>query len=192
VIEGLPSTFPPLRTIDQQLPLLGTVTLVMAEGRRLMRLSRELPPDHFGALLNDYQRLLRSLFEEMGGREMEVHADTAVAAFASARQAALVAVAAQHAVATHDWPHGLRPEISVGLHSGEAGIGWIGPAVLLCEEICDVAEAGQIFMSQATAGLLEHENIGELRAEDLGIRRTRRTDAAVHVHQLIVSAARPA
>jgi class 3 adenylate cyclase len=101
VIEGLPSTFPPLRTIDQQLPLLG-------------------------------------------------------------------AVAAQHAVATHDWPHGLRPEISVGLHSGEAGIGWIGPAVLLCEEICDVAEAGQIFMSQATAGLLEHENIGELRAEDLG------------------------
>lgn len=191
VIEGLPTTFPPLRTIDQQMPLLGTVTLVMAEGRRLMRLARELSPDHFGALLNEYQRLLQTVFEEMGGREVDVHADTAVSAFPSAKQAALVAVAAQRAVSTHEWPHGLRPDISVGLHSGEAGIGWVGPAVLLCEEICDAAEAGEIFMSQATAGLLEDENLGELRTRDLGVRQTRRTNASVHVHQLIVPAAKP-
>jgi class 3 adenylate cyclase len=191
VIEGLPSTFPPLRTIDQQMPLLGTVTLVMVEGRRLMRLSRELSPDHFGALLNEYQRLLRSLLEEIGGREVDVSADTATAAFPTAKQAALAAVAAQRAVSAHDCPHGLRPDVSVGLHSGEAGIGWVGPAVLLCEEICDAAEAGEIFMSQATAGLLEDENLGELHTRDLGIRRTRRTKASVHVHQLILPAAKP-
>src|SRR6266540_254057 len=65
VIEGLPSDFPPLRTIDQQISLTGTVTIVLAEGRRMMRLSRELSPDHFGALLNEYQRLLTGLFERI-------------------------------------------------------------------------------------------------------------------------------
>lgn len=50
----------------------GTVTLLLAEGRRMMRLFSELTPDLFDALLGEYQRLLRRLFEEMGGREVEV------------------------------------------------------------------------------------------------------------------------
>jgi hypothetical protein len=39
----------------------GTVTIVAAEGRRVMRLSRELTPEVFGALLEDYQRRLGGL-----------------------------------------------------------------------------------------------------------------------------------
>ncbi len=136
VIEGLPSDFPPLRTIDQQISLTGTVTIVLAEGRRMMRLSRELSPDHFGALLNEYQRLLTGLFERMG----------------------------------------------------EAGIGWVGPAVLRCAELCDAAEGGQIFMSQATASLLEDEDLGELSVGDLGEQETRRTHEAVRVHELVAPA----
>ena len=188
VIEGLPSDFPPLRTIDQQISLTGTVTIVLAEGRRMMRLSRELSPDHFGALLSKYQRLLRGLFERMGGRELEVSFDSAMAAFPTAKQAALAAVAAQRAVAGHEWPHGLRPAMSVALHSGEAGIGWVGPAVLRCEELCDAAEGGQIFMSQATASLLEDEDLGELSVRDLGEQETRRTHEAVRVHELVAPA----
>ncbi len=188
VIEGLPSDFPPLRTIDQQISLTGTVTIVLAEGRRMMRLSRELSPDHFGALLNEYQRLLTGLFERMGGRELEVSFDSAIAAFPTAKQAALAAVAAQRAVAGHEWPHGLRPAMSVALHSGEAGIGWVGPAVLRCAELCDAAEGGQIFMSQATASLLEDEDLGELSVGDLGEQETRRTHEAVRVHELVAPA----
>ena len=45
----------------------GTATFLMTEGRRVMRLSRELTPDLLDALLSEYQRLLRRLFEEMGG-----------------------------------------------------------------------------------------------------------------------------
>ena len=44
VIEGLPSDFPAPPTLDQQIPLTGTVTVVVTEGRRMMRLSRELAP----------------------------------------------------------------------------------------------------------------------------------------------------
>jgi class 3 adenylate cyclase len=32
VVEGLPDEFPPLRTVDQQIPLTGTVTIVVIEG----------------------------------------------------------------------------------------------------------------------------------------------------------------
>jgi class 3 adenylate cyclase len=55
----------------------------------MMRLSRELTPDLFEALLSEYQRLLQGQFEEMGGLEVEVSGDSALAAFPTAREAAL-------------------------------------------------------------------------------------------------------
>jgi class 3 adenylate cyclase len=189
VVEGLPSEFPPPRTIDQQIPLSGTVTIVMTEGRRMMGLVRDLPPEQFGALLSEYRRLLPRLLEEMGGREVDVAGDSVVAAFASAKQAAFAAAAAQWAVAAHEWPHGLRPAISVGLHSGEAGVGWVGPATLRCAELCDAAEGGQIFLSQATAALLEDEQLGDPLLRDLGEHQTRSTQRAVRAYELVVRSA---
>jgi class 3 adenylate cyclase len=153
--------------------------------RRRHLLARELTPDHFGALLSEYQRLPRGLFERMGGREVDVSFDSAMAAFPTAKQAALAAVAARRVVANHRWPHGLRPAMSVALHSGEAGIGWVGPAVLRCEKLCDAAEGGQIFISQATASLLDDEDLGELSVRDLGEQETRHTHEAVRVHVLV-------
>lgn len=152
----------------------------------MMRLSSELPPDLFDALLSEYQRLLRRLFEEMGGRDVEVSGDSALAAFPAAKQAALAAVAAQSAVAAHEWPQGLRPAISVGLHSEQAGIGSIGAAAARCSELCDAAEGGQIFMSRETANLLQDEDLGELSIRDLGEQQTRRTQRVVRAHELVV------
>ncbi len=189
VVEGLPSAFPPPRTIDQQIPLSGTVTIVVTEGRRMMSLSHELMPEVFGALLKEYRQLLRGVLERMGGREVDVIQDTAMAAFPTAKQAALAAVAAQRAVAAHEWPHGLKPAISIGVHSGEAGVGWVGPAVLRCGELCDAAEGGQIFLSQAASGLLEEEDLGELFVRDLGERLTRRSGHPIRAHELVVPAA---
>jgi len=188
-VEGLPAGFPPLRTLDQQTPLAGTVTIVVAEGRRMMRLARELPPETFGALLKEYQRLLCGVFAEQGGREVSAFQDTATAAFPTARQAALAAVAAKRAVAGHEWPPGPTPQISVGIHAGEAGVGWVGPAVVRCETLCDSAEAGQIFLSQAASALLEDEDLGDLAVRDLGEQRARRSGEVVHAYELVVPAA---
>ena len=66
---------------EQAAPLAGTVTLVMAEGRRVIRLGRELSPPIFGALIDEYQRLLRDVMLRMGGRQFEVSQDTAIAVF---------------------------------------------------------------------------------------------------------------
>lgn len=42
------------------------LTIVLAEDPRMMRLSCELSPDVFRALLGEYQRLLREIFGSMG------------------------------------------------------------------------------------------------------------------------------
>jgi class 3 adenylate cyclase len=188
VVDGLPSEFPPLRTATEQVPLTGTVTIVMSEGRHVIRLSRELPPEVFGSLINEYQRVLHDVLERMGGREFEAYADTAVAAFATVKEAALAAIAVQDAVAAHEWPHKRNLMISVGVHSGTAGIGWLGPATMRCEELCDAAEAGQIFLSSATAALLEEEDLRGLQILDVGERVTRRSGSRVRAFELVASA----
>jgi class 3 adenylate cyclase len=151
-----------------------------------MRLSHELTPEQFGALLNEYQRLLRKLFEGMGGRGVELSGDSAVATFPTTKQAALAAAAAQRAVARHEWSHGLRLAISVGLHSGQAPTDWVSPVALRCSELCDAADGGQIFMSPVTASLLQDEDLGDLLLRDLGEQRTRRTQRALRVYELVV------
>lgn len=187
VVEGLRSDFPPLRMVDQQPPLSGTATVLMTDGRNVMSLSRELQPDVFGSFLNHYQRLVRGVLEEMGGQEVEVVADQVVAAFPTAKQAVLAAVAAQRAVADHEWPEGLRPPtVAAGLHSGQAGVGWIGPAARRCAQLCDAAEGGQILLSHAVSGLLEDEDLGELLLRDLGERLTRRRGDPIHTFELVV------
>lgn len=186
VIDGIPSEFPPLRGIDQQPPLTGTVTIVMAEGRRMMRLSRELSRERFWGLLTEYQRLLSRVLAEMGGRAVEVAGDSVAAGFATAKEAALAASAAQRAVAAHEWQHGVSAAISVGVHSGDAGIGSLGPAILRCAELCDAAESGQVFLSQATASLLDDENLGELVIRDVGEPEMRRIRGAVRAFELVL------
>lgn len=188
VIDGLPRDFAPLHAADQQAPLTGTVTVVMAEGRRLIRLLRELPREHFMPFINEYQRLISGAFGEMGGRQIEAAGDSVTAGFATAREAALGAIAVQRAVAAHEWPHGVKVAISVGMHSGEAGVGWIGPALLRCAELCDAAEGGEIFLSQATASLLEDENLGESTIRDVGERQKRRARGTVRAYQLVFPA----
>ncbi len=185
VVNELPGAFPALQTIDQQVQLAGTVTVVMAEGRRVLRLIRELQSEIVGALLGDYRRVLQDVFERHGGHEIEVYEDTAVASFPTAKEAAVAAVAAQHAVQEHRWPHGRDLEISVGVHSGTAGIGWIGPAIGMCAELCDVAEGGEIFLSQVAAGLLEEVGLGELSIKDVGKPTTRRSGQPVRAHELV-------
>jgi class 3 adenylate cyclase len=186
VLAGLPNEFPPVATIGRQTPLAGTVTVVMAEGRRMMRLARKLSPEDFGAMLDAYKRLLGELLAELDGRDVDVTGDTAMAVFPSPKQAALAAVAAQRAVADHEWPFWPEPAISVGLHSGTAGIGWPGPAAMICSELCDAAEGGQILMSQATASLLEEEDLGDLSLRDAGEQQLRRSARRVHAYELAV------
>jgi class 3 adenylate cyclase len=155
--------------------LTGKATIVMAEGRRMMRLTRELEPEQFKTLLEAYQQLLAGVFDERGGRDVAASGDTVVAAFPLAKDAAFAAVAAHRALAAREWPGWPRPEVSVGLDFAEEG----------CSELCDAAEGGQTFMSPATAGLLEEDDLGDLLLRDVGEQQTRRSGRAVRAYELL-------
>ena len=169
-------------------PRTNTVTIVVAEGRRMMRLAEELAPATFGALLEEYQRLLREVLESRGGRDVDFDSDTAMAVFPTAKEAARAAVAAQHTVAGYEWPHGRELAMSVGLHAGAAEVGWDGPVVTRCEELCDAAEGGQIFVTQAVSSLLEEQDLGELVLRDLGEVPLRRSDQKIRAYELVMPA----
>lgn len=151
----------------------------------MMRLSRELASDVFDALLDDYQRLLREVLAQGGGRDVDVDSDTALATFPTAKQAARAAVAAQRAVAAHPWPHGSTLAISVGIHSGTGEGGFDGPAALRCAELCDAAEGGQIFLTPEVSNLLEGEDLVDLVVRDLGEMPLRRSDHEVRAYELV-------
>jgi class 3 adenylate cyclase len=189
VIQGLPSHFPALRTSVEQEALTGTATIVMVEGRRMLRLHRELTPERFGALLGEYRRLVSGVLEAHGGRNTETVADTIVAGFSTAKEAASAAVQVMQAVTKHNWSPVPKVEVSIGIHSGTAGIGWLGAASLRCNDLCDTAEGGQIFLSPTTASLLEDEELGAVAVRDLGEQITRTSHHSVRVFELVSSAA---
>jgi class 3 adenylate cyclase len=162
----------------------GTVTIFVGEGRRMMRLAGELAPETFDALLEEYQRLLRQVLESTGGRDVDFDSDTAMAVFPTAKQAALAAVAALRAVAANEWPHGRELAMSIGLDSGTAEAGWDGQVVARCEELCDAAEGGQVFVSQAVRSLLEGEDLREFVLQDLGEVSLRRSDRKIRAFEL--------
>ena len=168
-----------------QEPTDATFTIVMAEGRRMMRLSRELAPQRFEALLREYQLVLCNVFERMGGRDVKAGSDTITAVFATATEAAAAAIAAQREVAAHRWPDGVRLAISVGLHSARADADATEGAAHHCSELCDAAEGGEVFVSEAAATMLEAEGLGALSLRDLGEQRTRRTERAVRAFELV-------
>ena len=167
----------------------GTVTIFVGEGRRMMRLAAELAAETFDALLEEYQRLLRQVLERMGGRDVDFESDTAMAVFPTAKEAALAAVTAVRAVAAQEWPHGRELAISVGLDSGAAETGWDRPVVARCEELCDAAEGGQIFVTKAVSSLLDGEDLGEWVLRDLGEAPLRRTDQTTRAYELVIPAA---
>ena len=146
----------------------------------MMRLSRELAPDVFVALLEEYERFLGELLERMGGRDVDVDDDTCVAAFSSVKEAGLAAVAVQRAVAAHEWPHGRPVAMSVGIDSGEADL-----ATTRCEELCDAAEGGQIFVTETVSRLLEQERLADFSVRDLGEVPLRRSDRSVRAYELV-------
>src|SRR6516162_4720803 len=75
--------------------------------------------DQYGEALSDHRALLRAAFVPWHGREMGTEGDSFFVVFSSASEAVACALAAQRALAGHDWPGGDAVRVRMGLHSGE-------------------------------------------------------------------------
>jgi predicted ATPase/class 3 adenylate cyclase len=117
------------------------------------------------AALTRHDALCRSLIEAGGGYVFSASGDGFCAAFGHARQAAAAAVAIQRALATEAWPEGLRLEVRMGVHSGDAqerDANYYGPTVNRAARIMDAAHGGQILVSDAAASSLSGEDLIDL------------------------------
>src|SRR4029450_8562542 len=93
------------------------------------------------------------------GVEVSTHGDAFFVAFRSPAGAVRAAVAAQRALAAHDWSPGPAVRVRMGVHTGEGtrgGDDYVGIDVHRAARIADAAHGGQVIVSDATRGLVQH------------------------------------
>ena len=96
-------------------------------------------------------------------------------------------MAAQRALAGHDWPGGAAVRVRMGLHSGEPTRhedGYIGMDVHRAARIAAAAHGGQVVMSDATRLLAATRLPAGVSVRDLGFHRLKDIGAPEHIFQL--------
>jgi class 3 adenylate cyclase len=148
----------------------GTVTFVFTDIEGSTRLLQELG-DRYGDVVRDHRRLVRDSFGANQGREVDTQGDAFFYSFARARDAVSAAVAAQRALAEHEWPAGSQVRVRMGLHTGEPIVGdegYLGLDVVRAARICSAGHGGQILMSETTRALLGNDVPTGSAVVDLG------------------------
>ena len=176
-------------TIDDTAP--ATVTFLFSDVEGSTALLRKLR-DGYPAVIGRHEQLLRDAWAQAGGRELDADGDSFFVAFRRPRNAVDAAVAAQRALAEHDWPDGVDLRVRIGIHTGEASVvgdQYVGLAVHRAARICDAGHGGQILLSETTRSLLEdeEEELEGVELRDLGPQLLKDFDRAVRIYQLTVS-----
>ncbi len=165
----------------------GTVTFVFTDLEGSTRLLQQFGRDGYSRILADHHRLLRAAFAEHEGAEVDTQGDALFVAFRTARDAVDAAVAAQRALAAHDWPEGAHVRVRMGLHTGEALVDhdrYVGVAVHRAQRVSVSAHGGQVLLSNATREMVEDELPRGVALRDLGEQRLKDLDRPARLYQL--------
>jgi predicted ATPase/class 3 adenylate cyclase len=166
----------------------GTVTFFFTDIEGSTGLLQTLG-DRYAAVLDEYAAIVRRAVSEGGGVEVSTHGDAFFVAFPSPAGAVRAAVAAQRALAAHDWSPGPPMRVRMGLHTGEGLLGgddYVGIDVHRAARIADAAHGGQVLLSDATRGLVQHALPAGASLRDLGVHRLRGIADPERLHQLVI------
>jgi predicted ATPase/class 3 adenylate cyclase len=155
----------------------GTVTLLFTDMEGSTRLLRQLG-EHYADVLADCRHLLRQMFVQYSGHEVDTQGDAFFVAFARATDAVAATAAIQRVLAEHAWPEGISVRVRIGLHTGEPKLtadGYTGMDVHHAARIMSAGHGGQILLSPTTRQLIEQhlppgtylQDLGEHRLKDL-------------------------
>ncbi|HEX2235559.1 MAG TPA: adenylate/guanylate cyclase domain-containing protein, partial [Actinomycetota bacterium] len=164
----------------------GTVTLVFTDIEGSTRLLASLG-SRYEEVLASHRALLREAFRSHGGVEVDTQGDALFYAFARAQDAVAGAVAAQRALASHDFGEGVELRVRLGIHSGEPSLsdeGYVGADVHLGARISAAAWGGQIVVSSATAALVGGDS-DEISLRSLGEHALKDIEGRVELHQVV-------
>ena len=170
----------------------GTVTFLFTDIEGSTGLLQALG-DGYAAVLDEHAAILRRAIADHGGVEVSTHGDAFFAVFTSPTAAVRAAVAAQRALAAHDWSPAPPVRVRVGVHTGEGILGgddYVGLDVHRAARIADAAHGGQVIVSDATRGLVQHALGAGVSVRDLGLHRLRGIADPEPLHQLVADGLR--
>ncbi len=148
----------------------GTVTFLFTDIEGSTELVRRLR-DRYGEMRTDHVRMLREVFSAHGGTIIDTQGDACFVAFDRAQDAVAAAIAAQQKLAGAELAEGMLIRVRMGLHTAEPYLdegGYVGIGVHRAARICAAAHGGQILVSNATAGIVEDQEVADLEFRDLG------------------------
>jgi len=164
----------------------GTITLFFTDMEGSTRLLQRLG-EQYATVLADCRQLLRQMFVQYNGHEVDTQGDAFFVAFARATDAISAAIDIQRALANHVWPDGSSVRVRIGLHTGEPMLtadGYIGMDVHHAARIMSAGYGGQILLSPTAHQLVEqHLPVGTY-LKDLGEHRLKDLQRPSHLFQL--------
>jgi predicted ATPase/class 3 adenylate cyclase len=166
----------------------GTVTFLFTDIEGSTRLLQRLG-DGYRAVQDDHVRILRQAINEGGGVAIRTEGDSFFAVFADHSGAVRAAVAAERALAAHQWPHGTPLLVRMGLHTGRGepgGDDYLGIDVNRAARIAAAGHGGQVLLSEATRSLVRHDLPDGITIRDLGEHRLKDLEHPVQIHELVI------
>ncbi len=171
----------------RDLPI-GTITLLLSDIEGSTHLLQQLG-DRYAEVLTACRHLLRAVFEQYDGHEVDMQGDAFFVVFARTTDAVSAAIAIQRALANHSWPDGRVVRVRIGLHTGEPRLsaeGYVGLDVHHAARIMSAGHGGQILLSHTTHGLVEQYLPEDTYVRDLGEHRLKDLQRPSHLFQLCV------
>jgi predicted ATPase/class 3 adenylate cyclase len=166
----------------------GTVTFLFTDIEGSTRLLQALG-DRYPAIHDQQAAIIRRAIADGGGVEVSTHGDAFFVAFRTPAGAVRAAVAAQQGLASHDWSPGPPVRVRMGVHTGEGTLGgddYVGIDVHRAARIADAANGGQVILSDATRGLVQHALPAGTSLRDLGVHQLRGIEDPERLHDLVI------
>ena len=164
----------------------GTITMLFTDIEGSTALLSRLG-DRYGEALSAHHALLRAAIAAWHGHEMRTEGDSFFVVFESAGDAVRCCLAAQRALAGHDWPGGVAMRVRMGLHSAEPTRHegeYIGLDVHRAARLAAAAHGGQVVLSEPTRLLATPRLPAGVSVRDLGYHRLKDISAPERIYQL--------
>lgn len=180
-----------MSSVDE-LPI-GTVTFLFTDIEGSTKLLKHLGGEQYGDALTRHQLILREVFAESGGHEIDTQGDSFFVVFRRAKEALSAAITCQRRLAERSWPDGTELRVRIGIHTGEPALGgtrYVGLGVHRAARICAAGHGGQVLVSQTTRELLRDDPISEVTLRDLGEHQLKDLDEPEHLYQVVATGLR--
>jgi predicted ATPase/class 3 adenylate cyclase len=166
----------------------GTVTFLFTDIEGSTQLLEELG-EGFRALQDAHSAIVRGAVSQHGGVEIRTEGDSFFVVFEAPGAAVRAVVDAQRGLDRHRWPQGRALRVRMGMHTGHGVLGggdYLGLDVNRAARIAALGWGGQVVISDALRGLVEHDLPEGVAIRSLGVHRLKDLSHPEHLFDVVI------